>query len=172
MQKKIFYWAPFFSEIATIRAVLNSAISISKFSKGNIKPTLINVIGEWDNYNEIILENNIEVIDLKLKKHFKKKNINGFFFSRYYQIKIFILAFLPLIFILKKNKPDIFVIHLVTSLPLFLNYFFNFKSKIILRISGLPRLNAFRKLFWKITIKKVDIITTPTIATKIFLKKI
>ena len=73
MQKKIFYWSPFFSEIATIKAVLNSAISISKFSKDNIKPTLINVIGEWDDYNEIILENNIEVIDLKLKKYFKKK---------------------------------------------------------------------------------------------------
>jgi len=172
MQKKIFYWSPFFSEIATIKAVLNSAISISKFSKDNIKPTLINVIGEWDDYNEIILKNNIEIIDLKLKKYFKKKKISGFFFSRYYQIKIFILAFLPLIFLLRKNKPDIFILHLVTSLPLFLNYFFNFKSKIILRISGLPRLNIFRKLFWKITIKKVDIITTPTIATKIFLKKV
>ena len=172
MQKKIFYWSPFFSEIATIKAVLNSAISISKFSKNNIKPTLINVIGEWDNYNKIILENNIDVIDLNLKKYFKKKKISGFFFSRYYQIKIFILAFLPLIFLLRKNKPDIFILHLVTSLPLFLNYFFNFKSKIVLRISGLPRLNIFRKLFWKITIKKVDIITTPTIATKIFLKKV
>ena len=172
MQKKIFYWSPFFSEIATIKAVLNSAISISKFSKDNIKPTLINVIGEWDNYNKIILENNIDVIDLNLKKYFKKKKISGFFFSRYYQIKIFILSFLPLIFLLRKNKPDIFILHLVTSLPLFLNYFFNFKSKIVLRISGLPRLNIFRKLFWKITIKKVDIITTPTIATKIFLKKV
>ena len=172
MQKKIFYWSPFFSDIATIKAVLNSATSISKFSKDNIKPTLINVIGEWDNYNQIILENNIEVIDLKLSKYFKKKKISGFFFSRYYQIKIFILAFLPLISLLRKNKPDIFILHLVTSLPLFLNYFFNFKSKIILRISGLPRLNIFRKLFWKIVIKKVDIITTPTIATKIFLKKV
>ena len=36
----------------------------------------------------------------------------------------------------------------------------------------MPRLNIFRKLFWKIAIKKVDIITTPTIATKIFLKKV
>ena len=172
MQKKIFYWSPFFSDIATIKAVLNSAISISKFSKDNIKPTLINVIGEWDSYNETILENNIEVIDLNLKKYFKKKKISGYFLSRYYQIKIFILAFLPLISLLRKNKPDIFILHLVTSLPLLLNYFFNFKSKIILRISGLPRLNIFRKLFWKIVVKKVDTITAPTNATKIFLKKV
>jgi len=73
---------------------------------------------------------------------------------------------------LRKNKPDIFILHLVTSLPLLLNYFFNFESKIILRISGLPRLNIFRKLFWKIVLKKVDTITTPTNATKMFLKKV
>jgi hypothetical protein len=75
MNKKIFYWSPFFSDIATIKAVLNSAVSISKFSKNNLRPTLINVIGEWDEYKEIILENNIEVIDLKLNKYFKKKKI-------------------------------------------------------------------------------------------------
>ena len=49
-----------------------------------MKPILINVIGEWDNEN-IIAENNIEVIDLKLRKYFKKKK-NGFFLSRYYHI--------------------------------------------------------------------------------------
>ena len=53
MQKKIFYWSPFYSDIATIKAVLNSATSISKFSKDNFKPTLINVIGEWDRYEKI-----------------------------------------------------------------------------------------------------------------------
>ena len=172
MVKKIYYWSPFFSDIATINAVLNSAISISKFSKNNFKPTLINVIGEWDAHKEIISKNNIEVIDLKLSRHFKRKKISGFFLSRYYQIKIFILAFFPLVSLLKKNKPDIFILHLVTSLPLFLNYLFNFKSKIILRISGLPKLNILRKMFWKIVIKKVDIITTPTIATKNYLQKI
>ncbi len=172
MNKKIFYWSPFFSDIATIKAVLNSAVSISKFSKNNLRPTLINVIGEWDEYKEIILENNIEVIDLKLNKYFKKKKIRGFFLSRYYQIKIFVLAFFPLFSIIKKYKPDIFVLHLVTSLPLFLNYLFNFKSKIVLRISGLPKLNIFRKLFWKTVIKKVDIITTPTAATKNHLQNV
>ena len=172
MQKKIFYWSPFYSDIATIKAVLNSATSISKFSKDNFKPILINVIGEWDRYEKTIIENNIEVIDLKLKKYFKRKKISGYFLSRYYQIKIFILAFMPLISIFKKEKPDVLIIHLVTSLPLFLNYFFNFKSKIILRISGLPRLNIIRKFFWKIVVKKIDIITTPTEATKNYLKEV
>jgi len=172
MQKKIFYWSPFFSNIATIKAVLNSAISINKFSNNFSRPILINVIGEWDEFENIISENNIEVVDLKLRKYFKRKKINGFFLSRYYQIKIFFLAFIPLYNILRKNKSNIFILHLVTSLPLFLNFFLKTESKIILRISGLPRLNIFRKIFWKIVIKKVDIITTPTITTKEYLNKI
>ena len=92
--------------------------------------------------------------------------------SRYYQIKIFFLAFIPLYNILRKNKSNIFILHLVTSLPLFLNFFLKTGSKIILRISGLPRLNFVRKIFWKIVLKKVDIITTPTITTKDYLNKI
>ncbi len=172
MKKKIFYWSPFFSNIATIKAVLNSAISINKFSRDDLKPILINVIGEWDEFENIIAENNIEVVDLKLRKYFKKKKINGFFSSRYYQIKIFFLAFIPLYNVLKKNRSNVFILHLVTSLPLFINFFFNTGIKVILRISGLPRLNFFRKFFWKIVIKKVDTITTPTIATRNYLKKI
>jgi len=172
MQKKIFYWSPFFSNIATIKAVLNSAISINKFSNNFLRPILINVIGEWDEFEKVISENNIEVVDLKLRKYFKRKKINGFFLSRYYQIKIFFLAFIPLYNILRKNKSNIFILHLVTSLPLFLNFFLKTGSKIILRISGLPRLNFVRKIFWKIVLKKVDIITTPTITTKDYLNKI
>ena len=172
MEKKIYYWSPFFSNIATIKAVLNSSISIKKFSNNIFKPALINVIGEGDDYKKIIEDNKIEVIELNLKKYFKKKKISGFFLSRYYQIKIFLFAFFPLINLLKKDKPDVFILHLVTFLPLFLNYIFNFKSKMILRISGLPKLNLFRKIFWLFVLKKVDIITTPTIATKNHLKNI
>jgi glycosyltransferase involved in cell wall biosynthesis len=40
----------------------------------------------------------------------------------------------------------------------------------ILRISGLPKLNIFRKIFWKIVLKKISVITTPTISTQSFIK--
>ena len=36
----------------------------------------------------------------------------------------------------------------------------------ILRISGLPKLNLIRTLLWKVTLKKIHFITCPTIATK------
>ena len=69
------------------------------------------------------------------------------------------LGFMPLLKTLKKNKPDYIIIHLITSLPLILLLFFNFETKFILRISGYPRMNFFRKLLWKLTLKKIYLIT-------------
>ena len=79
MLKKIYYWSPFISDVATSRAVLNSAISIKKFSKDKYEPYLINVIGEWDSYKEEIAKNEINVIDLNISRNFKVKKINGFY---------------------------------------------------------------------------------------------
>tara|TARA_Y100000816_G_C26090864_1_gene576456 strand:- start:120 stop:1280 length:1161 start_codon:yes stop_codon:yes gene_type:complete len=169
--KQIYYWSPFFSNIATTKAVLNSILSIKKYSKSNYNPVLINVFGEWDFYIDIIKENKIDLINLGLDKHFEKKKINGFFLSRFYQLKIFFFGFLPLLKVLKKNKPDVLILHLVTSLPLFLNFLFKFQTKFVLRISGLPKLNVIRNLFWKIVLRKISVITTPTEATSIYLKK-
>jgi glycosyltransferase involved in cell wall biosynthesis len=71
--------------------------------------------------------------------------------------------------LLRKKKPNYLIIHLITSLPLFLNLIFNYQTKIILRISGLPKLNFFRKFFWKIAIKKIYFVTCPTEETRKFL---
>ena len=49
MKKKIYYWAPFFSNIATTKAVINSAVSFKRFSS-KYEPVIIDVFGEWDNY--------------------------------------------------------------------------------------------------------------------------
>ena len=54
---------------------------------------------------------------------------------------------------------------MITSLPLILNLFFNLKCKIILRISGFPKLNFIRKFLWKIALNKIDLITCPTEST-------
>ena len=68
--------------------------------------------------------------------------------------------------ILNTHKPDYLIVHLITSLPLFLLLFNKFETKFILRISGLPNLNIFRKFLWKISFKKVFQITCPTNKTK------
>ena len=64
MKKKVFYWSPHINEqIATVKAVVNSALSLIKYSK-NYDPTIINVFGEFDEYKNFFRCNKIEVINL------------------------------------------------------------------------------------------------------------
>ena len=87
----------------------------------------------------------------------------GFFGSRFSYLIIFITSFIPLLKIILNHRPDFLIIHLITSLPLLLNKIFKNKSKIILRISGYPKLNFVRRFFWKLNGKNVFKITCPYI---------
>ena len=170
MTLKIYYWAPIISKIATIRAVINSAKSL-KFNSKKFDCTLINSIGEFSSFSSELKKykiklNNFHKSDLK-----KFLPSNGYLFSRFSFFVIFILSFFKLKDVLQKEKPHYLIIHLITSLPLILNLIYNFDTKFILRVSGLPKLNFFRKLLWKIAINKVQYVTCPTRETKNFLIK-
>ena len=168
--KKVYYWSPFLSKIATIDAVINSALGLSRYSK-LFNSTIINSIGEFDEAKKICEKNRIIVknlIDFDLIKFLPS---NGYIFSRLSFLVIFFVSFFKLKNLLKKDKPEFLIVHLITSLPLILNYIYNFETKIIFRISGYPRLNILRKFFWKITFKKVFRITCPTQKTKELLVK-
>ena len=54
----------------------------------------------------------------------------------------------PLKKMLNTEKPDYLIVQLITSLPLFLKIIFNFETKLILRISGYPKMNFLRKFFF------------------------
>jgi len=168
---KIYYWLPFISKVGTVEAVINSAISLQKYSKGKYQIVIINAVGEWTDYLKIFEEQNIEVITLRNSHVFKKLPRFGFIFSRITYLFIFFSSFFKLKKLLEKNPPDLFVAHLITSLPLILNYFFSFKMKLVLKTSGLPKFNYIRKYLWKISLKKVYFITAATKATIHHLKK-
>ena len=165
MKNKIYYWSPFVSEVATVKSVINSAYSINRYLNKKYESYIIDVFGEFEKFENEIKSKNIKIIK------FKKSNIinffpkPGFLRSRILYIFIFLRYFFPLLFLLKKNPPKILMIHLVTSLPLFINFFFKIKTKVILRVSGLPKLNILRRFFWKLVLNKVHLITTPTEAT-------
>ena len=168
---KIFYWSPFFSHVATIKAVTRSVVSLTKFPQDvKYKVSLIDAIGEWEQ-NEDILNNKISVIklsDTKLKNYLPK---GGFLKSRISYLTIFFWNFFKLKNLINKEAPDFLIIHLMTSLPIFLSSFFNSKTKVILRISGFPKINIIRYLFWKIHAKKIYKVTCPTKKTYDFLVK-
>ena len=162
MKKKILYWSPFISNVGTVKSTLNSAIAYSRYSLRTNNVGIINVCGEWDEYEDEIKKNNINLIKLNFS-YFKYLPKKGYIQSRISFFLIFILSFFPLIKLLNKQKPDYLIIHLITSLPLLINYFLKPKSKVILRISGLPKLNFLRKIFWRITTKNIFKITCPSI---------
>ena len=46
--KKIYYWSPFLSKVATVDAVINSAISLKKYNRKLYDVSIINVFGEFN----------------------------------------------------------------------------------------------------------------------------
>ena len=169
---KIFYWSPFISKVATVSSVIRSAESILKYSKSkdSINVAIIDAIGEWTNYRKII-DQKIKIINLKKKSIFETLPKEGFFKSRLSYVIIFVINFFKLIKLINKEKPDYLIAHLLTSLPIFLTLIFNNNTKVIVRISGLPRLNFIRYMFWKMFSKKIYKITCPTKSTYEYLKK-
>ena len=163
--KKIYYWSPFIGNIATIKAVINSAHSLIKFSNGNLLPTIINSCGEWDTLYSELSKKKINIIKLKNKFQIDTK-VSGFIKSRLTYIKIFLSCFFLLRKSVIKDKPDFLIAHLITSLPIFLYLVFNFNTKLIIRVSGKVKMNIFRKILWKMTGKKIFLISCPTIESK------
>ena len=168
---KIYYWSPFFTNIATIKAVIRSAESLVKFSKKEKNDiSLIDAIGEWDEYKNII-NKKIKVIKLSKIKLIDYIPKNSFLKSRLSYIIIFFWNFFKLKSLIKNDKPDFLIIHLMTSLPIFLSLFMSKNTKIILRISGLPKINFIRHIFWKVFAKRIYKVTCPTKSTYDYMLK-
>ena len=47
--KKIFYWSPHLSNVATIKNVVNSAKSLKIFNSADYDISIIDAFGEWKN---------------------------------------------------------------------------------------------------------------------------
>ncbi len=160
---KVFYWSPFISKVATIKAVLNSAEALNKFSKKKqYLATIVDAINEWSDYEEVLKKKEIDLIKLNKSSKLYLKKKDGFIKSRFIYWYIFIKSFFSLNNLLKQKKPDYLIVHLITSLPLILFTINNYETKLVLRISGLPKMTFLRKLLWKLAFKKIFKITCPT----------
>ncbi len=165
--KKNYFWSPHIDpQVATLKSVLNSLNSLSKFEK-KFQSTLINVFGEWDDYKFT----SVHKINLSSNRNLVNKKFKGFFNSRFLYFSIFFFSYFPLKRILNKDKPDHLIVHLITSIPMMMFILNDFKTELVLRISGLPKLNFFRFLLWKIASKKIKYVICPTEETKDFLLK-
>jgi glycosyltransferase involved in cell wall biosynthesis len=171
LKNKIFYWSPFLVPIATPKAVVNSAKSLKNYGI-KYECSIINFFGEFNSFQNILKSK-----DIKLINYFNKRLL--YFLPKYGKLKsrfsfiiVFMLSFFPLKRLISTQKPDFLIIHLITSLPLILLIFFEFKTKFILRISGLPKLGMFRMFLWKKALPKIHMITCPTKSTANYIKSL
>ena len=169
MKKKFFFWAPCLDTVGTIKSTINSAISLKRYHK-NCEVHIINSCGEWNTYKELLSINSINLLNLNFN-YFKFLPKQGFILSRFSYLLIYVLSFIPLILLLKKHRPQIIFLHLITSLPLTILKVFNFDTDFVLRISGYPKLNIFRRILWKLVANKIKLITCPTEDLKSSLEK-
>ena len=154
MKENLFYWGPFLDkDIGTKKAIFNSALSINKYSK-RFNSSIINAIGEWDGEEK---NKFIEYINFK-NNIFEKLPKYSFLKSRVSFFVIFLKCFWKLKKTLIEKEPKYLVIHLMTSVPFILFLIFNFKTKILFRVSGRPKLNFFRSLLWRISNKSVSMV--------------
>ncbi len=177
MKKKIFYWSPCLNKVGTVISAKNSAMAMARYKKNNFDIIMINACGEWDEYSNELKDNGVQILNLS-KSYYKFLPKEGFLQSRFSYWIIFLVSFFPLLKNILKNKPDYLIMHLITSLPILISLLFNIKTKFILRISGLPKLNILRKFIWKISNTKIHKVTCPTkelleklVKENIFLKK-
>ena len=123
--QKIYYWAPFIDKVATIKAVYNSVNSLNRYSSKKYNAKIIDTFGEWK-MNNYFDQNKKYFFPLTKFSFLNKFSSLGFLKSRIKYVLIFLLCFFPLKNFIDKNKPDFIIIHLVTSLPLFLNLIYKF----------------------------------------------
>ena len=101
----IMYWSPSLVNIATNKAVFNSALSIKKFSKKqSYECSLLNFFGEFNEIADVASRNNINIINNfsntfnnLLPRHGKLK-------SRFSFVLMFFCSLFPLISILRKKN--------------------------------------------------------------------
>ena len=159
---KILYWSPFTSKVATVKSVINSAEAINKYLNDKYKAIIVDAVNEWHDYTQELNRKNIEVIHLNKNSIFNSFKKDGFARSRFAYLYIFFKSLLPLHNQLITKKPKYLIIHLITSLPLLMFIFKNYETKLILRISGLPKMTFIRKTIWKLSSKRIYKITCPT----------
>jgi len=160
--KKILYWSPFTSKVATVKSVINSVEAVNKYLNDKYKAIILDAVNEWQDYSLELNRKNIEVIYLNKNSIFNSFKKDGFIRSRFAYLYIFFKSLLPLHNQLITQKPKYLIIHLITSLPLLLFIFKSYETKLILRVSGLPKMTFIRKIIWKLSSKKIYKITCPT----------
>lgn len=159
---KVYYWTPYMEKVGTIKATINSAIALKDLGH-DVK--IYKTYREWEGYEQVLREHQIEIIDFGLNKIFKNLSTQGVGY-RISMILISIFSYGKLKQSYQKERPDIVISNLLGYLPLLARKHAKYKPKIVCSIQGKPYFHNFRKKLWKTLYGDADKIITLTEKTK------
>jgi glycosyltransferase involved in cell wall biosynthesis len=177
---KILFWSPYIGHVGTIKAVINSAISIKQNS--NYDVVIIKNHSEWEGFENDIVSNDIEIVDFDLKKQFPNLHKTKFMGSRLYMLTVALFGFFQLRRYLKQERPDILITNLIALPAIMSARSVRHSPRIIASIQGYPKFlglpdtsnyewwmyaeDFLRKHLWNRVYKKVDKIVCMTKDTR------
>ena len=154
--KKIDFWTPYIGNVGTIKATINSAEAIKKYSNEEVQINLFKIYSEWEGYAKNISDSRLNIVDFELKKYFKRLPKYGFLY-RFSMILIMFYSIPKLVKYFDKNKPDIIMAYLQGVTPIIARMFSRYKPKIVISIQGLPDFLASREVYDKYPLyKKIE----------------
>lgn len=159
---KVYYWTPYMEKVGTIKATINSAIALKKRGY-DVK--IYKTYREWEGYEDILAQNDIEIIDFGLSRKFHNLSTEGVGY-RISMIIISIFSFKKLIKSYENDRPDVVIANLLGYLPLLAREKSAYKPKLVSSIQGKPKIHAVRKVLWKWLYAKTDKIITLSESTR------
>ena len=154
--KKIDFWTPYIGNVGTIKATINSAEAIKKYSNEEVQINLFKIHSEWEGYEKNISDSRLNIVDFELKKYFKRLPKYGFLY-RFSMILIMFYSIPKLVKYFDKNKPDIIMAYLQGVTPIIARMFSRYKPKIVISIQGLPDFLASKEVYDKYPVyKKIE----------------
>lgn len=154
--KKIDFWTPYIGNVGTIKATINSAEAIKKYSNEEVQINLFKIYSEWEGYEKNISDSRLNIVDFELKKYFKRLPKYGFLY-RFSMILIMFYSIPKLVKYFDKNKPDIIMAYLQGVTPIIARMFSRYKPKIVISIQGLPDFLASKEVYDKYPLyKKIE----------------
>jgi glycosyltransferase involved in cell wall biosynthesis len=177
---KVVYWAPYVGHVGTIKAVINSAISMRRYGCHDV--SLIKNHSEWEGHEDQIVSEGINIVDFGLKKWLPNLNKTGAFRSRLYMLVVSFIGFIQLWMYVRKHRPDIIIANLVVIPAILSVKASQSPSKIIVSIQGFPKFlgagtdesypnwmkveDNVRKWLWNRVYKYADLLICMTQTTK------
>jgi len=179
MQKKVVYWGPYSGHVGTIKAQINSAHSMVIY--GGHDAVLIRAHSEFKGYESELDEKGIRLLDLGLSTFFPRLEKSNWLARRPYMLVVALFGFIPLVRVLRKEKPDMVVFNLIVVPALLACIVSRVRAIRVVSIQGYPHFlgvsgeavpvwkrleNRIRKLMWNRIFPKANYLLTMTGGTK------